>query len=206
VRRGGAGRGLGVLLGLCLAIGCATPEARYRVLSIFFDEVPLPESMQPPPPPPDPERTASAVPTRSHRPPIEWVIHEPDCEECHSSKTTKLPFLPPPKLCWECHDREDFVERVSHGPFAAGACLQCHNPHKSQNATLLVLAVPELCRSCHDSTTFPELERHRAEQGDDCVECHNPHAGPGEYMLAEDPPKGPDLRRAVAKTGASPAP
>jgi predicted CXXCH cytochrome family protein len=206
VRRGGGGGILVVLLGLCLAVGCATPEARYRVLSLFFDEVPLPESMQPPAPPEEAPVVETAALTRARRPRIEWVMHEPECEECHSSKATKLPFLPAPELCWECHDEEDFVEEVSHGPFAAGACLECHSPHKSPNPTLLVLAVPDLCGKCHDATTFPGIDGHRSEQGDDCVECHDPHAGPSEYMLASDGPGAPGTPTAIAKTGSPPAP
>ena len=194
------------MVGLCLAMGCATPEARYRILSIFFDEVPLPESMRPPPPPEEELLAENTVPSKPRPPSIEWVRHDPDCDECHTSVTTKLPYLAAPELCWECHDEEDFVAKVSHGPFAAGACLECHSPHKSQNPTLLVLAVPDLCGKCHDATTFPGIERHRSEQGDDCVECHDPHAGPSEYMLASDGPGALGTRTAIAKTGPPPAP
>ena len=43
--RPGAKTALAALIGLCVAIGCATPEQRYRTLRIFFDNVPLPPSM-----------------------------------------------------------------------------------------------------------------------------------------------------------------
>jgi len=197
VRRRQDARLFGGLLVLCLTLGCATPEARYRVLSVFFDGVPLPESMQPPPPPP-PSPTeqaaldASGIPVPTDRPTVEWVFHDPECEECHSSKETKLPPRPAPGLCWGCHDEEDYVDEVFHGPFVAGACLQCHDPHKSPNPPLLVLAVPELCGTCHDATTFPAMERHRSAEGEDCIECHNPHAGAGKYMLESG---GARLRR-----------
>ncbi len=175
---------LAVPIVLCIAIGCATPEESYRVLSFFLDDVPLPESMRPPP---TPEEVAigdqGGVSIRPKRPSFEWVTHDPDCDECHASKETPLPYADAPDLCWDCHDEEDFADDVSHGPFAEGACLECHTPHKSEHASLLVHAVPELCTGCHDHTTFPEVEEHQAEQGEDCVECHNPHAGPEEYML-----------------------
>jgi len=174
-----------VWVGMCAAIGCTTPEDRYRTLAFFFDGVPVPESMRPPPTPE--ELAPKLTKAQLHREQAleEWVIHDPDCDECHTSKETSLPYLDPPDLCWECHDEEDFVDEVLHGPFGAGACTQCHSPHKSKNEHLLVKAVPELCRSCHDDTTFPEMEEHQETEGDDCVDCHNPHAGPGAYMLDE---------------------
>jgi predicted CXXCH cytochrome family protein len=171
------------VVGLCLAVGCATPESRYRILSIFFDDVPLPESMRPPPPPEEDLVAEDTVPSEPRPPSIEWARHDPDCDECHSSATTKRPSADPPELCWECHDEKDFADEVLHGPFAAGACLECHDVHKSPNPTLLILAIPDLCGSCHDATTFAELEQHRSQEGDDCIGCHNPHAAPREFML-----------------------
>jgi predicted CXXCH cytochrome family protein len=199
VRRHGGERLLVVLVGLCLAMGCATPEERYRVLSIFFDEVPLPESMRPPP---EAEPLAEErVPTGRRVLINPWVEHDPDCEDCHVSRESKLPILPAPELCWDCHDEEDFAGEVSHGPFAAGACLQCHNPHKSRIEPLLVLAVPDLCGTCHDATTFPELEEHRSEEGDDCIECHNPHAAAGEYMQESNAGGAPPTGIMTARRG-----
>ena len=176
---------LAPVIGLCIAIGCATPEERYRTLSIFFDDVPLPESMRASN---EPEATAlaqEAVPALPKEPQVAWVIHDPDCDECHTSKESLFPYAMPPDLCWDCHDAEDHDDTTPHGPFAAGACLQCHSPHKSQHAGLLIETPADLCVGCHDATTFPALQQHLTMKGEDCIECHDPHAAPARYMLEE---------------------
>jgi len=117
---------------------------------------------------------------------VEWVVHEPECKECHKSKTTQLAYVEPPELCWDCHDEEDFTDRFMHGPFAAGACLQCHSPHKSPQEYLLLDPPSELCGGCHGPTTFAELEQHRVERGDDCIECHSPHSAARRFLLNAD--------------------
>jgi predicted CXXCH cytochrome family protein len=176
---------LAPLIGLCIAIGCATPEERYRTLSFLFDDVPMPESMRARSESEAPALAQGIVPALSKEPAVVWVTHDPDCDECHTSKQALFPYAMPPDLCWDCHDAEDFANTIPHGPFAAGACLQCHNPHKSQHASLLIEAPADLCASCHDATTFPALEQHQAMQGEDCIECHDPHAAPARYMLQE---------------------
>ena len=195
---------LAAALGLCVAIGCATPEERYRTLSFFFDDVPLPESMRPGPEP-EPAATASEQETEAPRPrepAPEWTIHAPECEECHTSKSTSLTYAEPPALCWDCHDDSDFVDAVPHGPFAAGACLQCHSPHKSQYPSLLRSAPSELCGECHDATTYLSLDAHRTTRGEDCIGCHDPHAGPERYMLHEGASAAAPAPEQGRKTGA----
>jgi predicted CXXCH cytochrome family protein len=179
-------RRLAALIGVCVATGCATPEDRYRTLSFFFDGVPLPASMRPPPPVEEASLVPSVLAIRAGLGTSKWVKHEPECKECHASKYTAFPDVDPPELCWECHYKENFVGKVAHGPFAAGACTQCHNPHKSQHGSLLVDSVPTLCLNCHDYESFPELEQHQVVEGDRCVDCHNPHTGPKAYMLKAD--------------------
>jgi predicted CXXCH cytochrome family protein len=185
---------LAALIGLCLAIGCATPEERYHTLSMFFDDVPVPESMRPAPVVLELEVVSPAELELSKAPTFEWVVHEPDCDECHTSKETQLAYADAPELCWDCHDQEDFVDSFLHGPFAAGACLECHTPHKSQYASLLRESPAELCGGCHDATTFAALEQHRVEEGEDCVECHSPHSSSERHLLQPDAPtdRSPD--------------
>jgi predicted CXXCH cytochrome family protein len=182
-------RAVAILIGVGLVVGCATPEDRYRTLRIFFDDVPLPESMRPVPV--AVEEVASVASRVSKQPTFEWVVHDPECDECHTSEATQLAYAEAPTLCWDCHDEEDFTNSFDHGPFAAGACLQCHTPHKSQYASLLLDSPGELCRGCHDANTFVELEQHRAEEGDDCIRCHNPHSAPRNYLLKENPDPAP---------------
>jgi predicted CXXCH cytochrome family protein len=167
-----------------IAIGCAaTPEERYRTLSFFFDDVPLPESMRPPPAVEDLEVVDSTRPQMSKRPTLRWVIHDPDCDECHTSRETQVAYADAPELCWDCHDRDDFAGEFEHGPFAVGACLQCHTPHKSQHASLLRLPPGEICIQCHDATTFAELEQHTETEGENCIGCHSPHSASLRYFL-----------------------
>jgi predicted CXXCH cytochrome family protein len=178
---------LAILLGVGLVVGCATPEERYRTLRIFFDDVPVPESMRPAPVIVEVAEAANGVSRVSKQPAFDWVVHKPECKECHKSKTTQLPYLAAPGLCWDCHKKEDFANRFLHGPFAAGACLQCHSPHKSRHAKLLLDSPAELCAGCHDATTFAGLARHREEEGEDCTRCHSPHSAPKSYLLKADP-------------------
>jgi predicted CXXCH cytochrome family protein len=176
---------LAPVVGLCVAIGCATPEERYRTLSIFFDDVPVPENMRTTPESEVPALAEETAPVLPKKPEVAWVIHDPDCDECHASEETLFPYAMPPDLCWDCHDAEDYVDTTPHGPFAAGACLQCHNPHKSQHAGLLTEAPTDLCIGCHGATTFPELEQHQSMHGEGCIDCHDPHAAPARFMLQE---------------------
>jgi predicted CXXCH cytochrome family protein len=176
-------------MGLGLVIGCATPEERYRTLSLFFDDVPLPESMRPAPVVEEDPLGKKLRPPVPKAPTLEWVVHEPKCEECHpSSRATQLPYASAPQLCWDCHRQEKFAGKFLHGPFAAGACQQCHSPHKSQHRSLLLDPPEEICEGCHDLTTFAALEQHRAEQGEDCLQCHSPHSAPEDYLLKAERP------------------
>ena len=193
------------MIGLSIIFGCKTPEQRYRTLSFFFDGVPLPESMRPADLAEADDLTLDAYGRIRLRPPvIEWVVHEPECDECPSSKKTKYPYAEAPELCWDCHDPEDFEGRVQHGPFAAGACLQCHSPHKSRYEALLVSTPSELCANCHDTTTFAGIERHLAEEGEDCIGCHNPHAAPEPYMLQEEAVTAPAASALTHRLGMLP--
>lgn len=184
----GRRRALALLISLGLAIGCATPEDRYHALSIFFDDVPLPASMRPPPAAPEVQAVERVMSARPKAPALSWVVHEPECKECHTSRETQLAYADAPALCWDCHKQEKFADRFLHGPFAAGACLQCHTPHKSQHQNLLLAPATELCQACHDATTFAAMDRHGEEQGQDCVQCHSPHAAARLKMLKPDVP------------------
>jgi predicted CXXCH cytochrome family protein len=99
------------------------------------------------------------------------------------------------ELCFSCHeDRKEEWEgkKFSHGPTAAGECLECHNPHASDNVFWLKKPIWDLCITCHEdkatgrhvivgfsSNTHPMKDRpDPIREGRDlsCSSCHNPHA------------------------------
>jgi predicted CXXCH cytochrome family protein len=177
-----------------LGPACASPEQKYQVLSFFFDGVPPLEGAAKPgtaeaPTVAEELMTAEIAPKWPRPRSLKLIQHDPyagdECEECHDSAFSNALVMPQEKLCWTCHDREDFEGQVVHGPMAAGECSGCHDPHESPNPDLLVRAPSALCERCHDESTFPIAQEHRAEQGDDCLECHDPHAADREFMLRE---------------------
>jgi predicted CXXCH cytochrome family protein len=177
-----------LLLALLLLAGqgCLSPQERYRVLNYFFDGVPPPEGIA------APGTAATAEPSPPSRkivrapPAQELTVHEPECDECHNRSGGNVLRVAKRRLCWECHDRDDFFESTVHGPVAAGECTACHSPHRTPRPNLLRHPPKALCGQCHDRSTFARLEEHQAEAGQDCVGCHNPHTSERAYMLRED--------------------
>ena len=183
------------LLVAALATGCLSPADRYRVLSFFFDGVPLPGAEQElvvlaAPPEPGETRAAELV---APQPASEQSAHaaysDKECGECHDKGAANRLIARAEELCWNCHEQEEFAGDVMHGPVGSGQCVSCHNPHRAPRPHLLREAGSALCGGCHDQDTFPGGELHRDREGDDCVSCHNPHAAGREYMLR--PETGP---------------
>jgi len=82
------------------------------------------------------------------------VVHAAhlDCFACHESrsadgKTSVTLVRPKSELCLGCHKKSE--QKTLHGPYAGGACIQCHNPHVSPQAKLLRAAPSVLCAGCH---------------------------------------------------------
>ncbi len=179
---------------LCLLSGCDEVQ-HYKVLSYFFDGVPLPES----------ERLAleeqvrlsdpnAAVALLQDQPQEIWYTHEPykNCNvQCHGvrkggglSGSVEM-VLEPPQLCLQCHEDMDYsTSRLSvHGPIAAGECLMCHGPHKSRHKHILIKPVPEVCFQCHNKTQIELIEGH--SQSKDCLTCHYGHSSPEKFLLRQ---------------------
>jgi predicted CXXCH cytochrome family protein len=182
-----------------LTPGCMSPERRYRVLSVFFDGVPVPGAVQ----------TAGTVPLedlpsggRIGRLPTPTApilsAHGPyaqkECEQCHDGRYSNRLVAEEDELCWQCHEHQDFPGEIVHGPMAGGLCIGCHDPHRSPNDFLLVRRGPELCGECHDPATFELAERHHPEEDDDCLRCHDPHATDRQYMLRPEQEVRPQAR------------
>jgi predicted CXXCH cytochrome family protein len=168
-------------------IGCATPEERHRLLTIFFDGVP-------PLYPEEPERVLEGLEegeTPQARPAVavnlKASVHGPyaekECDQCHSSRYSNKLKAEKEELCWTCHDPEDFAGEVVHGPFAAGFCQACHDPHRSQYEYLLVSDRTDLCESCHEQYDMAAIPEHSSGEDRLCQSCHDPHAAAQKYML-----------------------
>jgi predicted CXXCH cytochrome family protein len=178
-------------LGLALqGLGCATPEERHRLLTIFFDGVPplYPEEPEPLPEGPDEGNVPPVVRSRaiSRIASVHGPVAEKECDQCHSSRYSNKLKVEKEELCWTCHDREDFAGAVVHGPFAAGFCEACHDPHRSKYEYLLVSDETDLCESCHEQYDVAAIPEHSSDEDRLCQSCHDPHAAARKFMLKAD--------------------
>lgn len=178
-------------LGLALqGVGCATPEERHRLLTIFFDGVPplYPEEPEPLSDAPD---DGDALPTERERSgdrivSVHGPVAEKECDQCHSSRYSNKLKVEKEELCWTCHDREDFAGEAVHGPFEAGFCQACHDPHRSKHEYLLVSDRTDLCESCHEQYDMAGVPEHSSGEDRLCQSCHDPHAAARKFMLKAD--------------------
>jgi len=173
----------GVLALALLALwSCGSPEDRYNTLSIFFDGVPLPESMRP--------IVEGEGDTRvtiiSFHPPFQAER----CEDCHGqpreiSSMSLAGFAGlNSTICLRCHNGRQREYQAMHGPVAAVECLACHNPHESRHAHLLKAPTPKLCLQCHVAEDL--IASGAPEHNDlaaDCLTCHHGHGGSDPYFL-----------------------
>jgi predicted CXXCH cytochrome family protein len=178
-------------LGLALqGIGCATPEERHRLLTIFFDGVPplYPEEPEPILEEPDEGEIPQVARARSvgRIVSVHGPVAEKECDQCHSSRYSNKLNTEKEDLCWTCHDPEDFAGEVVHGPFAAGFCQACHDPHRSQYEYLLVSDRTDLCKSCHEQYDMAAIPEHSSGEDRLCQSCHDPHAAARKFMLKGD--------------------
>jgi predicted CXXCH cytochrome family protein len=180
-----------LILGLALqGVGCATPEERHRLLTIFFDGVP---PLYPEEPEPMPEALGGGnapriarVRAANRNASVHGPVAEKACDQCHSSRYSNKLKAEKEELCWNCHDREDFAGEVVHGPFAAGFCQACHDPHRSQYEYLLVSDKTDLCESCHEQYDMAAIPEHSSGEDRLCQSCHDPHAAARKFMLKGD--------------------
>ncbi|MBI5095239.1 MAG: hypothetical protein HZB26_22745 [Candidatus Hydrogenedentes bacterium] len=165
---------------VALGAGCATPEARYHALSVFFDGVPEPGAA----PAVAPQKTGDAEPAA---PAPQFSLHPPyadrKCDLCHENQFSNHLKMEKSLLCGSCHQSDQFTGKVVHGPVSSGNCYACHDPHKSQYPHLLLEEGSAICGRCHTPESFENLERHRSEKGGDCLSCHTPHSGEKERLL-----------------------
>ncbi len=185
------------LLACSLLMGCAE-TTRYRVLSFFFDGVPLPPSMQPEQPqlaegdaPGDSivgaetEPQARVVAVKAIR------VHPPytnfRCAACHDLDSGSIRGTPQTGMCKQCHAKLTDEFRYVHGPVAVDDCLFCHHHHGGQFRHMLRADAAEICLSCHDKDDLTEGDHHQGnEEGiekQSCIGCHHGHGGQDRFFL-----------------------
>lgn len=165
---------------VAVCMGCASEEARYRMLSRFFDGVPPPVS-------------EVAVDVDAESPEIEEApepkgsIHGPytrdGCERCHDKANAFALRVEKTKLCLTCHDPEEFKGPVVHGPVAVGQCLSCHHHHLSKFPHLLLSEGSDICNRCHTEEMLKGIEKHPTEDAKDCLTCHEAHVSEKPFLL-----------------------
>jgi predicted CXXCH cytochrome family protein len=163
------------LASMVMLCGCE-PQTRYKVLSFFFDGVPVPRDPSLITESADAKGTGGVRVRASKHGPYEAKM----CAACHDPNTNAL-LLPRDQLCLKCHEVK--TGRRQHGPFASGGCLVCHDPHRSSSEHLLVAPAKEFCLYCHESR---EILTRKVHQGMtvSCTVCHNPHGSDNEYFLS----------------------
>ena len=116
------------------------------------------------------------------------------CEFCHKVPAeggpARLVEASEP-LCFKCHTKDQFKGSFIHGPFAAGACVTCHDPHGGSVPGMLRITGQQMCLECHKdmSARFTNARfRHKAAVAE-CTDCHSPHMSNQRYMLTSAVPK-----------------
>jgi len=115
------------------------------------------------------------------------------CEFCHKVPAeggpTRLVEAPEP-LCFKCHKKDQFKGSFVHGPFAAGACITCHDPHGGSVPGMLRITGQQMCLECHTSmsTRFVNARFRHEAASSECVDCHSPHLSNQRYMLTSAVP------------------
>jgi predicted CXXCH cytochrome family protein len=191
-----------------IAAGCASPEARHEVLTIFFTGVPEPGAV--------PDQVSALSPAerrqamlkarrRAAFQPPALYSHGPNaanqCEVCHDAGGSKGPsrrigpklVAPVKELCIGCHSDKSAELAHSaglavHKPVEDGMCVLCHDPHTAKLQYLLKGDSPTgLCARCHaEGRSGGAPAAHAEDSGKDCLACHNAHVGATPRLLKAD--------------------
>ena len=115
------------------------------------------------------------------------------CEFCHKVSAeggpAKLVELPEP-LCFKCHREDQYKGRFVHGPFAAGACITCHDPHGGEVPGMLRITGSQMCLGCHQdmNAQFADARFPHKAAVTGCMDCHSPHMSEHQYLLTSAVP------------------
>jgi predicted CXXCH cytochrome family protein len=201
-----------VLAGIIMAVifgllGC-DPKTEYRVLSFFFDGVPLLPGMKGYGLKPvigpggieldldDPRAQEFLARDRARQARAEnkakdvvSFVHKPyakrRCMGCHNRDKSFSAVTA--ETCQSCHKEyydtqwNDWV----HGPVALGTCSMCHVPHTSKYKGLLKKPSRDVCLSCHNEAKVLAGPHHIEAAFKSCVTCHDPHFAGNRRLLAD---------------------
>jgi predicted CXXCH cytochrome family protein len=115
------------------------------------------------------------------------------CEFCHQVPAgggLTRPVEAPEPLCFKCHKKDQFKGSFVHGPFAAGACITCHDPHGGNVPGMLRIAGKQMCLKCHKdlSSRFANAKFLHKAAATECTNCHSPHLSEQRYLLTSAAP------------------
>jgi predicted CXXCH cytochrome family protein len=113
----------------------------------------------------------------------------PDLEEAHDDQPLDK------SRCSGCHDAHASnipkrLYEISHGPYAARLCSDCHADPLDGTVRLEALTVNALCYECHSDFSMridSAKSSHKllAESDRSCMDCHDPHAARQEFVLTQ---------------------
>src|SRR5215207_6384137 len=164
-------------------IGCANPQKRYEVLSLFFDGVPDPNA----PRKQSPKASSSGRRTVVHKPFADNL-----CSSCHLNSSDIFARAQVKEdVCLNCHSNVPTQHAVMHGPVVNNACQMCHSPHSSAVPHLLKQPAPAVCTQCHEADGLLTMHPRGFDAKQSCLDCHSGHGGASHKLLLATPATRP---------------
>jgi len=92
------------------------------------------------------------------------------------------------EVCFDCHEKAQFTDKVIHKPVRTGKCITCHNPHVAKYPGLLRYEGGKLCFSCHtkEAKSMKKGIVHEPINRNQCTVCHTPHAAPEKGLVRKE--------------------
>lgn len=170
---------------LAVVLSSCSVQKNHKFLSVFFDGVPKPVVQKTVIG--DGELKGSFREEKKNE--NIFVSSHPDfvsrdCQKCHSRESSNFLVTDKKKLCFTCHDREDFNDTYIHGPVSIGECSACHKPHQSKNIKLLLSSQRKMCGHCHERS---ETEISSSCGTSNCLRCHDAHSGDNRFFIKKVP-------------------
>lgn len=123
---------------------------------------------------------------------VHTAIKNGKCVSCHNPHGSDAPHLlkaaDSAQLCYKCHDKAVFTQKVQHAPLAGQGCSACHSAHGSDQKNLLTKEEPQLCLACHESGkgSFKKAHGGYPVEQAACSGCHLSHSSPVKGLLLGD--------------------
>ena len=194
---------LGFMTGAAILLGCVIgcdQNARYKVLTFFFEGVPKPGEERPRSSwTANQDNTSTEQMNDLDKEDGRTVVGEKqgqkrpsrhdfsrDCAQCHTGGLTsgrQELRTPLPELCYSCHLDLTQGDDYLHGPLNVGECVFCHDPHQSAFIHLQRAPQPDLCYRCHLQDDIALIPGHDLALEGICTNCHEPHGGTGPMLL-----------------------